>query len=192
MSHESASKEPSDEDLFEKFRRGSSHDFDTLLSRYQQPILGYILRHFSDRSVADDVFQDVFFKVIEKRDRFQTGTSFKAWVYTVCRNTCIDEARRRSRMRETASIPLEETSSAANDCPLQAAESNATRDFLHQALKDLPEEQKETFSLRVLEELTFEEISSIMKCSLNTTKSRMRYAVQTLREIFTKRGYFAT
>jgi RNA polymerase sigma-70 factor (ECF subfamily) len=75
---------------------------------------------------------------------------------------------------------------------LQMTETKEARKLLHIALEDLPEEQRETFSLKVLENLTFDEISKAMDCSLNTTKSRMRYAVQTLREIFMKRGYFAT
>lgn len=187
--------EATDEVLFSRFQRGDQRAFDLLLKRYQVPIFSLILKSVRNRAQAEDIFQDVFFKVIEKRDQFRETVSFRAWLYTICRNTCIDTARKHKRTPYVESIfkneerPLEINIVGHEESPDTAASGAELDSFLSEAMEVLPPEQQETFYLKVKGELTFEEIGETMKCSVNTAKSRMRYALERLREIFKKRGY---
>lgn len=184
-----------DEALFARFKKGDHKAFDLLLKRYQGPIFSLILKSVKNRQNAEELFQDVFFKVIEKRDSFRTDVSFRAWLFTVCRNACIDTARKNRRAPGIDSIfvdeekPLEIRQAGGNPGPLEGAAGSQLDSFLGEALREVPAEQRETFYLKVKGEMTFEEIGEVMKCSVNTAKSRMRYATETLREIFKKRGY---
>lgn len=184
-----------DEMLFARFKRGDQEAFDVLLKRYQAPIFSLVLKSTRNRAEAEDLFQEVFFKVVERRDQFRESVSFKAWLYTVSRNTCIDAARKQKRRPATSSIfvdeekPLEIRLASKNENPLDAAAGLELNTFLNEAVQVLPPEQRETFYLKVTGELTFEEIGEAMNCSVNTAKSRMRYALERLREVFKKRGY---
>ncbi|MBI2339729.1 MAG: sigma-70 family RNA polymerase sigma factor [Deltaproteobacteria bacterium] len=184
-----------DEALFARFKGGDHSAFDLLLKRYQAPIFSLILKSVGNRQSAEELFQDVFFKIIEKRDSFRTDVSFRAWLFTVCRNTCIDTARKNKRAPGIDSIfvdeekPLEIRQAGNNPGPLEGAAGAQLDSFLEEALRELPPQQRETFYLKVKGEMTFEEIGAVMKCSVNTAKSRLRYAAETLRGIFGKRGY---
>jgi len=188
-------KEAPDEILFSRFKRGDQQAFDLLIKRYQGPIFALIIKSVRNHAQAEDLFQDVFFKVIEKRDQFRENVSFRAWLYTITRNTCIDRARKFKRTPPIDSIfkneerPLEVNIAGHEEAPDTAASGAELDTFLSEAMEVLPAEQRETFYLKVKGELTFEEIGETMKCSVNTAKSRMRYALERLREIFKKRGY---
>lgn len=186
-----------DEALFARYKEGDQAAFDTLLQKYQAPLFSMILKSVRNRAEAEDIFQEVFFKIVEKRDLFRADISFKAWMYTIARNTCIDAARKHKRTPIIDSMftfddndkPLEINLKDKGLSPQDSASFAETDKFLDEILSALPPEQKETFYLRVKGELTFEEIGEVMQCSVNTTKSRMRYALEHLREIFRKRGY---
>lgn len=185
----------SDETLFSRFKNGDQESFEVLLKRYQGPIFSFIMKSVRDVEVANDVFQDVFYKVIDKRELFHPTISFKAWLYTLTRNTCIDRARKKKRTPNMGSLYYEENSSAeeryesGEPQPEENVVESQLDNFLEEALETLSEEQRETFYLKVKNELTFEEIGEAMNCSVNTAKSRMRYALEHLRPLFLKRGY---
>lgn len=184
----------SDEILFSKFKAGDHASFDILLARYASPLFSLILKSVRNRPQADDIFQDVFFKVIEKKDLFRQATSFKAWVFTICRNTCIDAARKHKRgpkidsLFQEEGISLEEVLPAGRPSAVDKMEESEENKMLDHLLEVLPPEQRETFYLKVKGELTFEEIGEVMNCSVNTAKSRMRYALEQLRATLKKRG----
>lgn len=183
-----------DEILFARFQRGDASAFDIILSRYRASVFHMILRSVYNRQRAEEVFQECFKKIIEGRDNFKPTVSFKAWLFTIVRNTCIDEARKRHRQPGIDSIyadgddqPLE---NKLSDDRLRADEEFSGAELkrsLDLALQKVPEEQRQTFYLRVVEELTFEEIGESMSCSTNTAKSRMRYALEQLRDLLKKR-----
>ncbi len=182
-----------DEILFARFKNGDHPAFDALLARHQGLVFSFILKSVHDRPRAEDLFQEVFAKVIEKRDQFQPTVSFKAWLMTVCRNTVIDSVRYHKRRPQGDSLyehedrPLELKVAVDAPLPDQQVGDSEMNSLLNAVLNELPAEQKETFYLKVYEDLTFEEIGEVMKCSTNTAKSRMRYALETLRGILRKR-----
>ncbi|MBX7148516.1 sigma-70 family RNA polymerase sigma factor [bacterium] len=186
-----------DETLFNRYKMsGDMNAFNTILRRYQSPLFSFLVSRTKNKSEADDIFQEVFIKVVDKRHLFTTDVSFKAWLYTIARNTFIDAYRKKTRHKGL--VPLDEKpddgralseSLGDNDFGLDEKVSGSNLDeILTHILQELPEEQRETFVLRVKSEMTFEEIGEAMDCSVNTVKSRMRYALEELRKIFNKRG----
>lgn len=194
---ERKSTEIKDEILFARFKKGDQEAFNEILMRYQAPIMTYIVKSTGNKEKAEEVFQDVFFKVVDRREQFKTKVSFKAWLYTIARTTCIDAARKRQRTPYMSSIYRDDEEQ--RDEKLESQEPSA-QDLTHElqidgqlkeALDEIAPEQKETFVLKVMHEMTFEEIAVTMKCSVNTAKSRMRYALEKLRTILKKRNFLA-
>lgn len=186
----------SDEVLFARFKKGDQQAFESLVQKYKGLVFSFILKSVRVRERAEEIFQDVFFKVIERREQFQPTVSFKAWMMTICRNTCIDSARAQKRRPQPDSLFHDDEKPGELNVPDDKL--NPEEEFRHmelysaldKILLELPEEQRETFYLKVKNELTFEEIGMVMNCSTNTVKSRMRYATEQLRELFKKRGIF--
>lgn len=165
----------SDEDLFGQFQAGDASSFDALLTRYQASVFRVVLGYMKDHASAQDVFQDVFFKIIRKKDQFKAATSFKAWMYTICRTTCVDALRARSRKKED--VPID---SAASFLAPEAPDSLTSRD-LRAWVDELPPEQKEALTLKIWGDWSVDEIAQVTDCPPDTVKSRLRYALKALR-----------
>jgi len=192
--------ELSSEVLFTRYIKGDLQAFETLLARHQKLIFSLILRYVKNPSQADEVFQEVFFKICKNKDQFRESVSFKSWLVTIARNTCIDFIRRQKK--ELGILPLDEIAPDAKDLPLAERLTNADElspldtvihhvedQHLRELLDELPIEQKETFALKVLSDMTFEEIAASMKVSVNTAKSRHRYALKALRGLLKRQRF---
>jgi RNA polymerase sigma-70 factor (ECF subfamily) len=182
-----------DEILFSRFLRGDQKAFSEIMQRYQGGLYSLIYQSTKNLSLTEEVFQEVFYKVIHKKDYFDPNSSFKAWIYKICRNTCIDLARKRNKI-PTHSLLFEESSSETLEQsdtkdPLEVVSINELKEFLNKAASILPSDQQETFYYKVRSEMTFEEIGEVMDCSINTAKSRFRYAIEKIREYFILNNY---
>jgi RNA polymerase sigma-70 factor (ECF subfamily) len=188
---DAAVSERSDEELMRAFIHGEAEAFDLLLARHQRALHGYLLHAAGDRGRAEDLFQEVFLRVIRHRDRFAAEGRFKPWLYRIARNAAID-AHRRGRLRMVASLDApgrgEESPGSIGERvadpgadPAELAESAELRALVREALDQLPAEQREVLLLRCDGELGFAEIAAIVGCPLETAKSRMRYALASLR-----------
>jgi RNA polymerase sigma-70 factor (ECF subfamily) len=189
----------SDEELILRYRDGESSAFPSLFSRYRGKVFLLVRGYFPNRERAEEVFQEIFLKVFERLDSFDASGSFRSWFLTLCRNHCIDRIRQQARRPEvpesglrsaedTLPSPLETTADGA-DGPDQAAYSRELAEGLKTALGKLPEEQRETFLLKERMGMTFEEIAELMEVSVNTAKSRMRYALEGLRRALKGKGF---
>lgn len=181
-----------DSDLMLRYARGDERAFAILVDRHQKPLYNFILRSCSNRDTADELLQDVFLRVIKSAASYQPSAKFTTWVYTIARNACIDAARKRSRADlyslqnhvgddeggQTHQDRLVDDSAHSGSVD---AERQAFRDRLQQALEKLPEDQREVFVLRELTGLKFREVAEVVDAPLPTVKSRMRYAIETLR-----------
>lgn len=138
-------------------------------------------------------------KILDHLDRFQSEGSFRAWLYTVARNHCIDRLRYYGRRPETTEsafgdpeehgpTPLQQATNPEVSQEEQAYDRQLA-EHLQEALEKLPEEQRETFLLKERGGLTFEEIAQLMEVSVNTVKSRMRYALAHLRRILRGKAF---
>lgn len=183
-------KSLTEELLFKRYCEGDVAAFDALLERLQGLAYSMILRYVKNDALADEIFQEVFYKVCKNKDQFREAVSFKSWLVTICRNTCIDHTRRQSRSLKTDSLDatsgederaLSDRIASQDLGPLDETTWKIENEDLTALLDNLPDEQRDTFYQKVVMELTFEEIGEAMKCSTNTAKSRYRYALAALR-----------
>lgn len=189
---------PSDQELVRKYLRGEPQAFDQLYDRHHRSVFLLVRQYFRQRERAEEVFQEIFMKVLERLDRYQSEGSFKAWLFTVSRNHCIDRLRYQARRPETPASALGDPDEGGNILE-QAANTAGSQEeqiydhqlasYLQEALEKIPEEQRETFLLKESGGLTFEEISQMMGVSVNTAKSRMRYALAHLRRVLKGKGF---
>lgn len=189
-------KNLTEELLFKRYCEGDIKAFDVLLERLQGLAYSMILRYIKNASLADEIFQEVFFKVCKNKDQFREAVSFKSWLVTICRNTCIDYTRKQSREFKTTSLDggiedesrsLAEQIAADAPSPLEEVSLKIEDAQLTEILDKLPDEQRDTFYQKVVMEMTFEEIGSAMGCSANTAKSRYRYALVALRSLVNRK-----
>ncbi len=173
----------SDEKLMVRFQSGDAPAFETLVRRHRTPVFSFLLRLTGDRARAEDLCQETFLKAVRASADWEPRARFQTWLYAIARNQAVDEARRRSFRRAE---PLDCAPAAAvasgGPSPDRGAESALLRPKLEAALAALPAEQREVFLLREYAGLRFHEIASVTGVPENTVKSRMRYALEGLRE----------
>jgi RNA polymerase sigma-70 factor (ECF subfamily) len=177
--------------LMLRVKRGDRAAFAELVEKYQQPLLNFIFRTLRDESEAEDLAQTVFLQVYKSRARYKQTAKFSTWLFTIARNLCLNELRRRSRHPAES---LEESHAEHEDWPRQQFEDKARsappEEVLHaelaqkieEALAELPENQRLAILLCRQEELSYEEIAAILDCSLAATKSLIHRGRETLKE----------
>lgn len=184
----------SDESLMQSYAKGDAGAFEELLARHRQPLFGYLCRMVGSRELAEDVFQEVFIRVINARSRYKKSAKFTTWLYRIARNTCIDALRRESyRKTESLSKParaggdsemtLQEVLPSANPGPDEEFDRRQFSETLKKCIDRLNPEQREVFVLRQYQNLPFQEIARVSGTSESTVKSRMRYALKNLRDM---------
>ena len=195
--------ELSDEEAMVKFQKGDVEGFNILLEKYNKPLYGFLLRMMNGKtSNAEDMFQDVFLKVIEKKNDYNSDKKFKTWLYTIARNTAIDFIRKDSyrshlsldqsvfEMDEYANVSrLDLVKSKTKDQEKQFYEKELGN-LLNEKLEVLNNEFKEVFILKEIEGLKLSEIAEITGSPLSTVKSRMRYAIKKLKTEIQKSGIY--
>jgi len=188
-----------DDELIQRYLRGDREAFPQLFNRYQHGILMLVRHYFRNPERSEEVFQEVFLKLIERADYYDGSGSFKAWFFTLCRNHCIDRLRQQNRRhesvesefrREDSDYPTPIAAATSEQAPAdRVAFDRELGSLLDESLNRLPEEQREVFLLKERGELTFEEIARLQKVSVNTVKSRMRYALESLRRSLKSKSF---
>jgi RNA polymerase sigma-70 factor (ECF subfamily) len=185
-------RDDSDESLMLRYRDGDVRAFELLVTRHRKALFNFILRFVRDTAAAEDVTQETFLRLVKGADAYERQAKFTTWLYTIARNLCVDAARR-GKHRKAASLdaPLGDEDGSASLLDLvpdsgagvdRQAQSRELAVRLRQAIESLPDEQREIFLLREVADLQFNEIANVVGCPENTVKSRMRYALEKLRE----------
>lgn len=194
--------ELSDEEEMKRFQGGDESGFGVLLSRHDPGVLRFIRKMTGvDAARAEDLLQEVFVKVIERRGHYDPGQKFTTWLYSIARNHCIDFLRTESFRRHgslDAPVSAGDEGGAVVIDMIRGGEraqdervyDREVRDVLDEGLGGLKEEFREVFILREVEGLSLDEIASVTGSPLGTVKSRLRYAYRDLRRVFTESGYF--
>jgi RNA polymerase sigma-70 factor (ECF subfamily) len=133
------------------------------------------------QAAAEDVFQEVWGKIIRSRDNYRPTAKFTTFLYHVAHNCFIDHIRRNKRHGNTVDIEPDSQPDGA-DCPEMLVEKGLARRRLDAALRSLPDEQRDVFLLHEEAGLSLDEIATVTGCKRETAKSRLRYAVRKLRE----------
>jgi RNA polymerase sigma-70 factor (ECF subfamily) len=179
-----------DEQLMLAFRDGSAAAFEQLVLRHRPRVFHFILRSVREAGRAEDLLQETWLRVIRTAGTYEPKARFTTWLYSLARNLCLDSSRRdRSRPTEPlGEAPMSQGLPDDAASPERQAHDAQVRPLLEQALADLPPEQCEVFILREYSGIQFKEIAKITGASEPTVKSRMRYALQTLRQRLTELG----
>jgi RNA polymerase sigma-70 factor (ECF subfamily) len=185
-------RDDSDESLMLRYRDGEVRAFELLVTRHRRPVFNFILRFVRDPAQAEDVTQETFLRLIKGADAYERQAKFTTWLYTIARNLCIDAARR-GKHRKAASLdaPLGDDEGSVSLLDLvpdgaagvdRQAQSRELAVRMRAAIEALPDEQREIFLLREVADLQFNEIAAVVGCPENTVKSRMRSALEKLRD----------
>ena len=180
------------------YQGGDSDAFRVLFERHRRPLFTFLLHRVGDRSAAEDLFQEVFLKLVHGRDGFQPSRSFRAWLYTIARNAVTDRYRhgavRETEILESAMDDGDKTNSldrlgAKSADPGASLAAKNLRQLVEGALEKLPGEQREVFLLRERAKLDYERIAELTDGKIATAKSRMRYALVALRRHLSDAGF---
>lgn len=187
----------SDEELMAQYQKGEESAFQQLFSRHKRGVYGYILRYTRNEQESEEIFQDAFIKMHRAAPTWIPSAKFSTWLYTIVRNLCID-AHRKKKIRRTISLDEKGEDDerslydvVASDDPSPDSQTSDLEigKVLEAALAKINPDQREVFLLREKSGLKFEEIAEVLGVSVNTVKSRMRYALETLKKILEKSGY---
>ncbi|WP_144898848.1 RNA polymerase sigma factor [Luteimonas cucumeris] len=177
-----AATEPGDETLMLAYAAGDVTAFERLYARHRGRLYRFMLRQVHDAGLADELFQDVWQRVIAARGQWQPDAAFSTWLFRIAHNRLNDHWRAQKH-RPPAPADGDERAARVPDphTPERTLSEFEQRRRLQLALDELPEEQREVLTLRLEQELTLEEIGSITGVGRETVKSRLRYAMDKLR-----------
>jgi len=180
-----------DATLMLRVQRGDRAAFTELVGKYQQPIFSFILRTLRDETESEDLAQNTFIQVWKSAARYRPSARFSTWLFTIARNLCLNEIRRRSRHpADSLDAPTiageEHTAPQIEDAtiarPTEAVLHGELEDKLAAALADLPENQRTAILLCQRDELSYDEIARVLGCSLSATKSLIFRGRETLKQ----------
>ena len=168
-------RELADEQLVSLYQEGNNNAFDTLLKRYQSKVFSYLLYSVKNQELAEDLFQDVFIKMVVriKNGQYYYRTSPNALI--------ISNDESEVDLFNNADI-------AVNENREQEMINQQTLKEIKELIALLPDAQREVLLMRVYDELSFKEIAEKTNCSINTALGRMRYAILNLRHMAFERG----
>ncbi len=163
-----------EDELLQRIKDGDISSLDKLVAFYYPDILRYCLWHTPNRQAAEDATQDTFLKTIRHLDAYVHRGQFRAYLYKIATNVCIDYSRKKTM--EQLPDDLQEY-----DSHLEQIESNANFVWL---LRDLPDEQREVVLLRFVHELKVWEITEVVGVPMRTVQSRLRSALKRIERDF--------
>jgi len=174
-----------DAQLMLAYARGEMHAFETLYSRHRAALYRYLMRQARDGEVANDLFQEVWSRVVVNRARYEPRAKFRTFLFTLAHNCFIDHCR---RVRARPSGPGVDDADAADmlpagddSSPERALERGEDSRRYRAALAALPAEQRDVYLLHEESDLSLEEIARVTGVGAETAKSRLRYAVNKLK-----------
>lgn len=174
--------DPSDETLMLAYAAGDTGAFEQLYGRHRTRLYRYLLRRLRDNALADELFQDIWQRVISARLEWKPDAGFTSWLYTIAHHRLADHWRSLKYRPPAPSDAEERVAAVADpDTPERVLSEFERRRQLQLALDDLPDEQREVVLLRLEQELTLEEIGEVTGVGRETVKSRLRYAMDKLR-----------
>ena len=188
-----------------RFQRGDRAAFAALVRRHQTALYNFALRHLRVPQAAEDVVQDAFVRVVQNAAEFKHEARFTTWLYTIARNLCIDQLRKRALREAPVARPggaaraaeegdgptLGEQTADSGERRARGDRHASSRSGSPRRSRTLPDEQREVFLMREVANLPFKEIADITGVPENTVKSRMRYALERLQQTLSEYEEYA-
>lgn len=178
--------ERTDEELMLAYGAGEAGAFEELYSRHRGPLFRFMLRQVRDHSTAEELYQDIWQRAISARERYRPEAKFSTWLYQIAHNRLTDHWR---ALQHRPPPPEDAVERAEREPDPQTPERHLSafeeRRRLQRALEELPDDQREAVMLRLEQDLSLEEIAAITGVGRETVKSRLRYALDKLRQKLT-------
>lgn len=182
-----------DDELIHLYQNGNEDAFAQLLERYKKKVYGYILNVVRDKAIAEDIFQETFFKVIRtlKKKQYTGEGKFIQWVIRISHNLIIDNFRQNGKISTISKI-IKPDGKVVDVFDVIKVEQHSCEDHMikkqifqdiRKLVEHLPFEQREVVILRHYYDLSFKEIADMTNVSINTALGRMRYAIINLRRL---------
>jgi len=177
-----------DKELIAQYLGGDEKSFEVLLSRHQQKIYTTIYLFVKDDSLAQDIFQEVFIKIIDtlRKGKYNHEGKFVQWAMRISYNLCVDYFRRnkrRPKVQPTDTFDIFDVLGSKEDNAEQMMIKSQTHQKIRNLVDMLPPEQREVVILRHYADMSFKEISKLTRVSINTALGRMRYALINIRKL---------
>lgn len=178
-------EERSDEELMDLHRQGDTCAFESLVRRYADPLLGFLVRTTNDRAAAEDLFQETFLRVHQKAGSFRPGARFKSWLYAIAAHLAVDRHRRQARA-PTRSLDAGEEERLMDHLPdpapgpAHAADTADQRARVRAAVNQLAPRQRATLELAYFEGLSYPEVAAALGCTVGTVKTQVSRALHIL------------
>lgn len=185
-------KSLNDHQLIDLYLEGQERAFEELLSRHQQKIYTSIYLFVKDQAVAEDIFQEVFIKIIDtlRKGKYNHEGKFLQWAMRIAYNMCVDTFRRNKRrpfVSATETFDIFDILQSSDDNAEQSMIRSQTHDKVRKLVDALPPEQREVVILRHYADMSFKEIAKLTRVSINTALGRMRYALINMRKMIEER-----
>lgn len=180
-----------DEELIKLYRSGNDSAFTTLVHRHKNRIFTTIMLLVKDRYQAEDIFQEVFIKIINalNEGHYLDNNRFVAWAVRIAHNACISHFRKKNARPAFSVIYNDELSNSVyrfEESQEQRIVTRETHKAVQAMIDRLPETQREALILRYYADLSFKEIAQTVNVGINTALGRVRYAVMNMRKMMDK------
>ncbi len=177
-----------DNQLVHAFQQGNDRALEILVNRHKDKIFTSIHMLVKDRYLAEDLFQEVFIKIIDtlRKNNYNEEGKFLPWAIRIGHNLCVDHFR---KVKRTPTITtgedrdIFEVLNVSADSADKAIIKSQSHEKVRQLLEELPAEQREVIVLRHYADMSFKEIASLTNCSINTALGRMRYGLMSMRKM---------
>ena len=181
-------KKLDDRELINLYLKGDENAFAELLGRHRDRIYTQIYLFVKDRDLAEDIFQDVFIKIIKtlRKGKYNHEGKFLQWALRISYNLCVDHFRRQKRRTKVSSsetFDIFDVLETKDENMEQTLIKSQKHKLIREMVDKLPAEQREVVILRHYADMSFKEISKLTKVSINTALGRMRYALINMRKM---------
>ena len=181
-----------DTQLVQAFQQGQGQALEVLVNRYKDKIYSSILFLVKDKYLAEDMFQDVFIKVIDtiRNNRYTEEGKFLPWALRIAHNLCVDYFRKVKRspaIKTSDDRDIFEVLNMNSESPETMMMQGQSHDRVRRLVDMLPMEQREVIVLRHYADLSFKEIAEMTNCSINTAWGRMRYGLIIMRKMMVEK-----
>ncbi len=181
-----------DQQLIICYLDGNEKAFEELLTRHKAKIYTQIYLFVKDTALAEDIFQEVFIKIIDtlRKGKYNHEGKFLQWALRISYNMCVDNFRRskrRPKVSQTETFDIFDVLKSGDDNAEQSIMKSQTHQKIRKLVDALPPEQREVVILRHYADMSFKEISQLTRVSINTALGRMRYALINIRKMIEER-----
>lgn len=188
----------SDNELVKLYMNGNEESLAVLVKRHKRRIYSYIYLIVRNKTLAEDIFQETFFKVIQtlKREQYNEEGKFLPWILRIAKNLIIDHFRKAKKMPGISTVINDEGEETnifdiipeSDESSKAPEESKQFKLMIRNVINELPPDQREVVIMRTYYDMSFKEIAELTNVSINTSLGRMRYALINLKKILEERN----